>query len=202
MCPSAMLPFFVFPYLQKYISSGTHTTNIPSAPPAEPISRDKVWRPAKTTSKDTNHLRQRQRCDIKVWHECSIPASVLPSWVSLEDTLKDRLSEPSELLLRHTREGMFSSRRYRVIRLLMVPLPRVISRIGMSAEWLTGSPANSQTKEGTGFPWELQVHRNWDKILTQREDGRISAATETQKITHCLYMLFIKLLEKIRACTM
>ncbi len=128
-------------------------------------------------------------CKRKAKYKCSILQIPLPSWVSLEDTLNAKLSEPSELMLRQTREGMSLSGRYKVMRLLMPTLPRGTSLIGMSAEWLTGSPANSQTREGGGFAWLSQEHRIWDKILTQREEGRISGATETENVIGYLYKI-------------
>ena len=45
-----------------------------------------------------------------------------------------KLSEPSELMLTQTKEGMSSFGRYKVMTLLMLASPRGTSLIGMSAE--------------------------------------------------------------------
>lgn len=113
-----------------------------------------------------------------------IPSCSSPSCSSLEDTLNAKRSEPRELKLRQIREGKSSLRLYRVMRLVFPWLPRGASLIGMSAVWFTGTPANSQTRVGVGFPWLSQEHRIWDKTFTQREEDRISAETgeETGKL--------------------
>lgn len=48
--------------------------------------------------------------------------------------LNAKLSKPSELMLRQTRESVSSSRSYRVMMLFMPTFPRDSSLIGMAAE--------------------------------------------------------------------
>ena len=91
-------------------------------------------------------------------------------------------SMPTELLLRHTRVGGSSSDWFKLMT-LMIPRRSIgNSMIGQCAEWLTASPANRQASDGTGFPWLSQKQRTPDCSLTQWEEDRISAATETHRV--------------------